>query len=425
MKKLILFAAIIGVISNSVAQNAANGEKTFKSICAACHTVGKGKLVGPDLSGVNGRRNQAWLLSFIKSSQSMVKKGDPVAVKLFNEFNKIPMPDQNLTDAQIKDVLAYIGSLSPKSATTPATPKTATTTQQPKATSPASQGAAGNPPNWVKADHEIKCVKSTKQIDPKTMANDPIWNKAVWQKLALSPQNVVYPNLPKQSVDEVAVKSAYFGKEVYFLVEWTDATKNTEVDADKFCDQLAIQLPLDPGNIPSYMMGNAGGRVHIVHWKSVWQVDVEKGFQDVHQKYPNMWVDVYPSMEYYPDKNQNVYAKDVTAEQMVDAGKTNTMPGTYSKNPMSQIKRTSTVEEASAEGFGTMATQQNQQAKGWAVWESGKWKACIVVPVNTEDKNKAKVKTKTKVAFAIWDGGNENIGGRKHFMPWVDLTLEP
>lgn len=419
MKKFIVVAMLIGfVMPKLTAQNAAKGENTFKGICGACHTVGKGKLVGPDLSGVNERRAQTWLLSFIKSSQSMVKKGDPIAVKLFNEFNKIPMPDQNLTDVQIKDVLAYIGSLSPKSAVPSKTTTTPATTTTP-------QASAGNPPNWVKADNEVKCVKSTKQIDPKSVANDPVWNKTTWKKLALSPQNVVYPNLPKQSVDGISVKSAYFGKEVYFLIEWADATKNTEVDADKFCDQLAIQLPLDPGNIPSYMMGNAGGRVHIVHWKSVWQNDVEKGFQDVTQKYPNMWVDVYPGMEYYPDKNQMNYAKNITAEQMVDAGKTNTMPGTYSKNPMSQIKRTSTVEEASAEGFGTMATQQNQQAKGWAVWQDGKWTACIAVPVNTDDKNKAKVKTKTKVAFAIWDGGNENIGGRKHFMPWVDLTLEP
>jgi hypothetical protein len=38
----------------------------------------------------------------------MVKNGDPVAVKLFEENNKIPMPDNNLTDDQIRGILNYI-----------------------------------------------------------------------------------------------------------------------------------------------------------------------------------------------------------------------------------------------------------------------------------------------------------------------------
>ena len=118
MKKILLVYTFSCVfVLNLAAQNVVQGEKAFKSICAACHTVGKGKLVGPDLAGVTSRRSEAWLLSFIKSSQTMVKKGDPVAVKLFNEFNKIPMPDQNMTDVQIKDILAYIKSLSPKTTT--------------------------------------------------------------------------------------------------------------------------------------------------------------------------------------------------------------------------------------------------------------------------------------------------------------------
>ncbi|MEZ5082712.1 MAG: c-type cytochrome [Bacteroidales bacterium] len=76
--------------------------------CAACHTIGKGKLIGPDLKGVTERREEAWLISFIKSSQTMVKSGDETAVKLFEEFNKIPMPDNPFTDEQIKGILSYI-----------------------------------------------------------------------------------------------------------------------------------------------------------------------------------------------------------------------------------------------------------------------------------------------------------------------------
>ena len=75
--------------------------------CGACHSIGKGRLVGPDLKGVTERRDEAWLISFIRSSQTMVKDGDAEAVKIFDEY-KIPMPDNNFTDEQIIGILNYI-----------------------------------------------------------------------------------------------------------------------------------------------------------------------------------------------------------------------------------------------------------------------------------------------------------------------------
>lgn len=101
-----LVAASIAGIPSASAQN--SGKQIFQQTCAACHSIGAGKLVGPDLAGVTDKRPEEWLLRFIKSSQALVKAGDPVAVALFAEFNKIPMPDQALTDDQVRTVLAYI-----------------------------------------------------------------------------------------------------------------------------------------------------------------------------------------------------------------------------------------------------------------------------------------------------------------------------
>lgn len=84
------------------------GEMIFKNTCQACHSIGKGRLVGPDLKDVQSRRNENWIISFVKSSQGMVKSGDADAVAIFNEYNKTIMPDQNLSDSEIKDVLSYI-----------------------------------------------------------------------------------------------------------------------------------------------------------------------------------------------------------------------------------------------------------------------------------------------------------------------------
>lgn len=114
MKKIVVLSIAFTALyfQGALAQNVAAGEKTFKSVCSACHSIGKGKIVGPDLINVSTRRNEKWLISFIRSSQTMVKNGDAAAVKVFNDNNKIPMPDQNLTDIQIKEVLGYIKSQS-------------------------------------------------------------------------------------------------------------------------------------------------------------------------------------------------------------------------------------------------------------------------------------------------------------------------
>ncbi len=83
------------------------GESLFKANCMACHTIGGGRLVGPDLKGVNAKYEKEWLTKFIKSSQSMVAAGDEQAVKLFNEF-LIPMPDPPINEDQISTLLTYI-----------------------------------------------------------------------------------------------------------------------------------------------------------------------------------------------------------------------------------------------------------------------------------------------------------------------------
>ncbi|MEX2402358.1 MAG: c-type cytochrome [Rhodothermales bacterium] len=88
------------------AQN--TGEDLYQQSCAACHTIGGGRLVGPDLEGVTERREEDWLISFIRSSQDMIAAGDPVAVQLFEEFAEMPMPDQPYSADQVRRILDYI-----------------------------------------------------------------------------------------------------------------------------------------------------------------------------------------------------------------------------------------------------------------------------------------------------------------------------
>ncbi len=109
MKKVSPFAIYLFLFSMNFALQAQNsGEEIFKSVCAACHTINKGRLVGPDLSGIYQVRNNEWLISFIRSSQQFIKSGDTAAVAIYEQYNKIPMPDNRLTDEQILGVINYI-----------------------------------------------------------------------------------------------------------------------------------------------------------------------------------------------------------------------------------------------------------------------------------------------------------------------------
>ena len=110
MKKRIVFFPVLFLsfyifLQSAQAQNAAPPEWVT---CGACHSIGKGKIIGPDLKGVTERRDQVWLIDFIRSSQTMVKNGDEIAVQVFEEYGKIPMPDNNFTDEQILGILSYI-----------------------------------------------------------------------------------------------------------------------------------------------------------------------------------------------------------------------------------------------------------------------------------------------------------------------------
>ncbi|HRA60425.1 MAG TPA: cytochrome c [Bacteroidia bacterium] len=125
MKQLLSITAIfLFTLVGFLAQAQNSGENLFK-VCAACHTIGKGRLVGPDLTRVYEKRDQDWLIKFIRSSQKMVKEGDQVAVSLYKEYNQIPMPDNNLSDDEIISIIDFIKATDTKESGT-ATTKTTT-----------------------------------------------------------------------------------------------------------------------------------------------------------------------------------------------------------------------------------------------------------------------------------------------------------
>jgi mono/diheme cytochrome c family protein len=104
-----LAGSLIRVEAAPASQGGAPGETVFQTKCAACHTIGKGKLVGPDLKDVTARRDMAWLKSFVVDPNKLFAANDPVAQQLLAESNNVKMPALGLTAAELDAVLAFLG----------------------------------------------------------------------------------------------------------------------------------------------------------------------------------------------------------------------------------------------------------------------------------------------------------------------------
>jgi mono/diheme cytochrome c family protein len=96
------------VIFQTSTQAQPNGEALFKANCTACHVVGEDVVVGPGLKNVHTKYKEDWLIKWIRNSQALVKAGDPQAVKVYEQFNKVAMTSFNLSDDEIKSIIGYI-----------------------------------------------------------------------------------------------------------------------------------------------------------------------------------------------------------------------------------------------------------------------------------------------------------------------------
>ncbi len=98
----------LGPIKHSKA--AETGQQIFQEICAPCHTIGKGKTVGPDLAGVTSRREESWLKRQIKEPDKLIAEKDPIAMKLLQEADNVPMPRLELSDGDVATIIEFLKS---------------------------------------------------------------------------------------------------------------------------------------------------------------------------------------------------------------------------------------------------------------------------------------------------------------------------
>ncbi|MHB8728698.1 MAG: multicopper oxidase domain-containing protein [Sulfuricaulis sp.] len=95
----------ISVTATPIDAPAAKGKANFENKCLACHAVGGGDKVGPDLLGVTKRRTDDWLQRWLMSPQKMLAS-DATAKAMLKKYT-LPMPDQGLSEDDARQLIRY------------------------------------------------------------------------------------------------------------------------------------------------------------------------------------------------------------------------------------------------------------------------------------------------------------------------------
>ncbi len=216
---------------------------------------------------------------------------------------------------------------------------------------------------------------------------DPAWNKIPPMTLPLSGQIITRPVWPEPTARALVVRSVHNGKDIAFLLEWQDNTKNDRLTPGTFRDGVAVGLPL--GDAPAFFcMGQLDHYINIWHWKADWQSDIDRR------------------------------AARAAEKQSGEVRRFEVIP-----------RRVSSVEDLIGGGFSTLTTKEKQgRVQGKATWKDGIWHVVIRRPLSSEEQeNEAKLipGRMQAIAFAVWNGENKERNGQKAVAPWFQLAIDP
>ena len=221
--------------------------------------------------------------------------------------------------------------------------------------------------------------------------SDAAWETIAPLPVPLSGQIITRPVWPEPSARALSIRSIHNGKEIAFLMEWRDATKNERLTPGVFRDGAAVALPL--GEAPAFFcMGQLDHYVNIWHWKADWQSDVDRRLARSKQK---------------KKKRGGIRRFEVIP------------------------RRPSSIEDLIGGGFSTLTSKQQQgRIKGHAEWKRGFWRVVMKRPLSRPGddlENEAVLQPgrMQAVAFAVWNGENKERNGQKAVAAWMQLLIDP
>ncbi len=225
-----------------------------------------------------------------------------------------------------------------------------------------------------------------------------VWDRVSPVEVPLTAQQTSYP-MGGGAVKTIDVQALHDSDALYIRLSWNDAVRDdTTARAEDFSDAAAIELPGTAGaSVPAICMGQADGAVNI--WQ--WRADAQEGLPSSSSDLGLGVSDIEPSADddlNYPARNAgNPYA-------LTAAG---------------------AVQNLTAVGFGTIAPLAEQAVEGKGEWADGRWsvvyKRTLEAP-GTDQPSFAGL-DKTDIAFAVWDGANDERNGIKSVSQFLTLQV--
>lgn len=246
--------------------------------------------------------------------------------------------------------------------------------------------------------------------------NSELWQQATAVEVPLSAQITAKPTLLNSNIRAVDVRALHNDKQIAVLVEWQDESMDDSmVRVQDFRDAVALQFPLVQGQ-PFFCMGQQDGDVNIWHWKADWQADIAAR-QDMETAYPHMYVDGYT----FADEEAGLAAGP---DDYIDV---NYLPATAAGNPMAAATHSSPVEDLIAGGFGSLTAQPatGQNVQGYGEWVESKWRVVFGRDLSSSEGDDVSFASDQvyAIAFAVWDGANNERNGQKSTSQWISLQL--
>lgn len=234
------------------------------------------------------------------------------------------------------------------------------------------------------------------RADPGTDPDSEAWKGVASVELPLTAQSGAY--YAGGSVKTIRAQVGHFEGRLYVRVAWPDATSDeTTTRAEDFADAVAIEFPASgKASIPSLCMGQADSAVNIWHWRA----DSSGSPHDPGVVYANSLIDEAGSsgLQFYTAR---------------DAG-----------NPFANPD-IGAVQTLSAVAFGELSTLPDQDVDGMGKYGAGEWAVVFARDFAASAPGHAtfSVGQTVDMAFAVWDGNNDERNGRKAVSPIVTLRL--
>ncbi len=255
----------------------------------------------------------------------------------------------------------------------------------------------------------ITAAEVSRLTQPRQFMEDlsNLWNKSNSYAIPISrlwqSDNVNY--------QMVNVQALFNSKYIAIKLEWDDFSSEQNLyRTEDFQDGAAIQFSID-GTKGFHGMGSEDHPTDIWFWKAEWQMRVdEKTDSDIVFAYANRVsdsdVDTYPTV-----------FNDVAYLSGRDAGNLNSEP-----------RITSPVENVTAIGPQTVTPlpEKSQTVMGKGTWDGNKWKVVFVRDLKPDFDQKADFNKSESIpiAFAIWNGSENDRNGQKMVSTWYEIELK-